>query len=85
LDISLSINGEKLQSSNTRELIFKVPRLISYISTMMPLVPGDIISTGTPAGVGMGRSPQRWLRPGDDVVIEIAGIGSLRNPVVAEP
>jgi 2-keto-4-pentenoate hydratase/2-oxohepta-3-ene-1,7-dioic acid hydratase in catechol pathway len=74
-----------LQSSNTRELIFKVPRLISYISTMMPLVPGDIISTGTPAGVGMGRSPQRWLRPGDEVVIEIAGIGSLRNPVLAEP
>jgi 2-keto-4-pentenoate hydratase/2-oxohepta-3-ene-1,7-dioic acid hydratase in catechol pathway len=74
-----------LQSSNTRELIFKVPRLISYISTMMPLVPGDIISTGTPAGVGMGRSPQRWLKPGDDVVINIAGIGSLRNPVVAEP
>ena len=85
LDISLSINKETLQSSNTRELIFKVPRLISYISTMMPLVPGDIISTGTPAGVGMGRSPQRWLRPGDEVVIEIAGIGSLRNPVVAEP
>jgi 2-keto-4-pentenoate hydratase/2-oxohepta-3-ene-1,7-dioic acid hydratase in catechol pathway len=85
LDISLSINGETLQTSNTRELIFKVPRLISYISTMMPLVPGDIISTGTPAGVGMGRSPQRWLRPGDDVVIEIAGIGSLRNPVIAEP
>jgi 2-keto-4-pentenoate hydratase/2-oxohepta-3-ene-1,7-dioic acid hydratase in catechol pathway len=85
LDISLSINGETLQKSNTRELIFKVPNLISYISTMMPLVPGDIISTGTPAGVGMARSPQRWLKPGDDVVIEIAGIGSLRNPVVAEP
>ena len=85
LDISLSINGETLQSSNTRELIFKVPRLISYISTMMPLVPGDIISTGTPAGVGMGRTPQRWLRPGDDVVVKISGIGSLRNPVLAEP
>jgi 2-keto-4-pentenoate hydratase/2-oxohepta-3-ene-1,7-dioic acid hydratase in catechol pathway len=84
LDISLSINGETLQSSNTRELIFKVPRLISYISSMMPLVPGDIISTGTPAGVGMARSPQRWLRPGDEVVIEIAGIGSLKNPVAAE-
>jgi 2-keto-4-pentenoate hydratase/2-oxohepta-3-ene-1,7-dioic acid hydratase in catechol pathway len=85
LDISLSINGEKLQNSNTRELIFKLPQLISYISTMMPLMPGDIISTGTPAGVGMGRSPQRWLRPGDDVVVEIAGIGTLRNPVEAEP
>jgi 2-keto-4-pentenoate hydratase/2-oxohepta-3-ene-1,7-dioic acid hydratase in catechol pathway len=85
LDISLSINGEKLQNSNTRELIFKLPQLIAYISKMMPLMPGDIISTGTPAGVGMGRNPQRWLRPGDDVVVEIAGIGSLRNPVEAEP
>jgi 2-keto-4-pentenoate hydratase/2-oxohepta-3-ene-1,7-dioic acid hydratase in catechol pathway len=85
LDISLSINGETLQKSNTRELIFKIPRLISYISTMMPLAPGDIISTGTPAGVGMGRTPQRWLRPGDDVLVEIAGIGGLRNPVLAEP
>ncbi len=77
--------GKPCRSSNTRELIFKLPKLISYISTMMPLVPGDIISTGTPAGVGMGRTPQRWLRPGDDVVIEISGIGSLRNPVLAEP
>jgi 2-keto-4-pentenoate hydratase/2-oxohepta-3-ene-1,7-dioic acid hydratase in catechol pathway len=85
LDISLSISGETLQKSNTRELIFKLPALISYISRMMPLVPGDIISTGTPAGVGMGRTPQRWLKPGDDVVVEIAGIGSLRNPVLAEP
>jgi 2-keto-4-pentenoate hydratase/2-oxohepta-3-ene-1,7-dioic acid hydratase in catechol pathway len=85
LDISLSINGETLQKSNTRELIFKLPKLISYISTMMPLVPGDIISTGTPAGVGMGRTPQRWLKPGDDVVVEVGGIGSLRNPVQAEP
>jgi 2-keto-4-pentenoate hydratase/2-oxohepta-3-ene-1,7-dioic acid hydratase in catechol pathway len=84
LDISLSINGETLQKSNTRELIFKLPRLISYISMMMPLVPGDVISTGTPAGVGMGRSPQRWLKPGDDVVVELAGVGSLRNPVIAE-
>jgi 2-keto-4-pentenoate hydratase/2-oxohepta-3-ene-1,7-dioic acid hydratase in catechol pathway len=85
LDIALSINGENLQKSNTRELIFKLPRLISYISTMMPLMPGDIISTGTPAGVGMGRTPQRWLKPGDDVVVEVTGIGSLRNPVLAEP
>jgi 2-keto-4-pentenoate hydratase/2-oxohepta-3-ene-1,7-dioic acid hydratase in catechol pathway len=85
LDISLAINGETLQKSNTRELIFKLPRLISYISTMMPLVPGDIISTGTPAGVGMGRTPQRWLRPGDEVVLNVSGIGTLKNPVVAEP
>jgi len=85
LDISLSINGETLQKSNTRELIFKLPKLLSYISTMMPLAPGDVISTGTPAGVGMGRTPKRWLKPGDDVVVEIAGIGSLHNPVLAEP
>jgi 2-keto-4-pentenoate hydratase/2-oxohepta-3-ene-1,7-dioic acid hydratase in catechol pathway len=85
LDISLTINGETLQKSNTRELIFKLPQLLSYISTMMPLMPGDIISTGTPAGVGIGRTPQRWLKPGDDVVVEIAGIGKLRNPVEAEP
>lgn len=85
LDISLSINGETLQKSNTRELIFKIPQLLSYISTMMPLVPGDVISTGTPAGVGLGRTPKRWLKPGDDVVVEIAGIGSLHNPVLAEP
>jgi 2-keto-4-pentenoate hydratase/2-oxohepta-3-ene-1,7-dioic acid hydratase in catechol pathway len=85
LDISMTINGEKLQNSNTRELIFKLPQLISYISKMMPLAPGDIISTGTPAGVGIGRTPKRWLKPGDDMTIEIAGIGKLRNPVQAEP
>lgn len=85
LDISLAINGETLQKSNTRELIFKLPKLISYISKMMPLAPGDVISTGTPAGVGMGRTPKRWLKPGDDIVVEISGIGTLRNPVVAEP
>lgn len=84
LDISLSINGEVLQSSNTRELIFRVPDLISYLSSVVTLETGDIISTGTPSGVGFARKPPRWLKPGDDVVIRIAGIGELRNPVVAE-
>jgi 2-keto-4-pentenoate hydratase/2-oxohepta-3-ene-1,7-dioic acid hydratase in catechol pathway len=84
LAIRLSIGGETLQDSNTRELIFKIPQLLAYISKMMPLSPGDIISTGTPAGVGMGRTPPRWLKPGDDVVVEIERIGSLRNPVAAE-
>ncbi|SPE18088.1 Fumarylacetoacetate hydrolase family protein [Candidatus Sulfotelmatomonas gaucii] len=84
LDISLSINGELLQSSNTRELIFKVPDLVEYISSITPLLPGDIVSTGTPAGVGMGRKPQRWLRPGDTVTVSLKGLGSLVNPVVAE-
>jgi 2-keto-4-pentenoate hydratase/2-oxohepta-3-ene-1,7-dioic acid hydratase in catechol pathway len=84
LNIRLSIGGETLQSSNTRELIFGVPDLIEYISRMVTLEPGDIISTGTPAGVGLGRNPQRWLRPGDEVIIEIEKIGTLRNPVIAE-
>src|SRR6185312_8914827 len=84
LDIRLSIGGETLQHSNTRELIFRVPELIEYLSKGMTLEPGDIISTGTPAGVGLGRDPQRWLRAGEEVVIEIDKIGTLRNPVVAD-
>jgi 2-keto-4-pentenoate hydratase/2-oxohepta-3-ene-1,7-dioic acid hydratase in catechol pathway len=85
LAISLSIAGEVLQNSNTRELIFKIPDLIEYISSVTPLLPGDVISTGTPAGVGMGRKPQRWLKPGDTVTVTVEGIGSLTNPVASEP
>ncbi|HJX00667.1 MAG TPA: fumarylacetoacetate hydrolase family protein [Terriglobales bacterium] len=84
LDIRLSIGGETLQHSNTRELIFGIPELIEYLSRMMTLEPGDIISTGTPAGVGLGRTPPRWLRPGEEILIEIEKIGILRNPVIAE-
>jgi len=84
LPIRLDINGEVLQNSNTRELIFKIPDLIEYISSITPLLPGDVVSTGTPAGVGMGRTPKRWLRPGDTVTIAIEGIGALTNPVAAE-
>jgi 2-keto-4-pentenoate hydratase/2-oxohepta-3-ene-1,7-dioic acid hydratase in catechol pathway len=84
LQISLTIGGEKLQNSNTSLLIFKIPALIEYISGIVPLQVGDVISTGTPAGVGMGRTPQRWLKPGEEMVIEIAGIGELRNKLVAE-
>jgi 2-keto-4-pentenoate hydratase/2-oxohepta-3-ene-1,7-dioic acid hydratase in catechol pathway len=83
LSIQLSIDGEVLQKSNTRELIFKAPELIAYISSITALEPGDIISTGTPAGVGLGRNPQRWLRPGETMTIEIEGLGQLTNPVVA--
>jgi len=83
LDIRLSIDGELLQHSNTRELIFKAPDLISYISSITELQPGDIISTGTPAGVGLGRNPQRWLRPGETMTAEIEHIGQLINPVAA--
>jgi 2-keto-4-pentenoate hydratase/2-oxohepta-3-ene-1,7-dioic acid hydratase in catechol pathway len=84
LAISLSIDGETLQSSNTRELVFKIPELVEYISSITPLLPGDIVSTGTPSGVGMGRTPQRWLKPGETVTVTIEGLGSLTNPVVAE-
>lgn len=84
LDISLTINGETLQNSNTRELIFKIPELIGYLSSVFTLEPGDIVSTGTPSGVGFARKPPRYLAAGDDVVVKVAGIGELRNPVVAE-
>jgi 2-keto-4-pentenoate hydratase/2-oxohepta-3-ene-1,7-dioic acid hydratase in catechol pathway len=84
LDISLTINGETLQSSNTRDLIFKVPTLIEHISSLTPLEAGDIISTGTPEGVGLGRTPQRWLKPNEEMIVTIEKLGSLRNPTVAE-
>lgn len=84
LEIRLTIDGEELQHSNTRHLIFRVPRLIEYISSITPLEPGDIISTGTPQGVGLGRRPQRWLRPGETVTVEIEGIGTLVNPIQDE-
>lgn len=84
LDIKMTISGKVLQSSNTRELIFKIPDLISYLSSVFTLEPGDIISTGTPAGVGLGHKPPRWLRAGDECVVSVQGIGELRNPVVAE-
>lgn len=84
LAISLSIDNETLQDSNTRELVFTIPDLVAYISSITPLLPGDIVSTGTPSGVGMGRTPQRWLRPGDMVAVHIEHLGSLANSVVAE-
>ncbi len=84
LGISLTIGGERLQDSNTSQMIYKIPALIEYLSGIVPLVVGDVISTGTPAGVGMGRTPQRWLKAGDEMIIAIEGIGELRNPVVAE-
>ncbi|HBY62350.1 MAG TPA: 5-oxopent-3-ene-1,2,5-tricarboxylate decarboxylase [Solibacterales bacterium] len=84
LDISLEIDGEVLQSSNTRELIFGVPQLVEYLSSVVTLEPGDVVSTGTPSGVGFARKPPRWLKPGDSVVVKVAGLGELRNPVVAE-
>jgi 2-keto-4-pentenoate hydratase/2-oxohepta-3-ene-1,7-dioic acid hydratase in catechol pathway len=84
LDITLEIGGEILQKSNTCELIFKLPELIEYISQVVTLEAGDIVATGTPAGVGFARNPRRWLQPGEEVIVRIQGIGELRNPVVAE-
>src|SRR3984957_6887781 len=84
LDISLSIGGQVLQHSNTRELIFKIPDLVAYLSSVFTLEPGDVVATGTPAGVGFTRKPPRYLRPGDEVVVRIEGLGELRNPVVGE-
>ena len=84
LSISLTIGGQVLQSSNTSELIFKIPELIEYLSSITPLLPGDIVSTGTPSGVGVGRTPRRWLQPGEIVTVTVEGLGSLTNPVAAE-
>jgi 2-keto-4-pentenoate hydratase/2-oxohepta-3-ene-1,7-dioic acid hydratase in catechol pathway len=84
LKIGLSIDGVVLQDSTTSELIFKIPDLIEYLSSITPLLPGDIVSTGTPSGVGMGRTPKRWLKAGESVTVRLEGLGSLTNPVVAE-
>ena len=84
LGISMTIGGERLQDANTSQMIYKIPALIEYLSSIVPLQVGDVISTGTPAGVGMGRTPQRWLKAGDEMVVAIDGIGELRNLVVGE-
>jgi len=83
LDLSLSVNGEMKQSSNTRYMLFPVTALIADISVGITLEPGDIIATGTPAGVGAGRNPQEWLWPGNVVQASVQNIGTLRHPVVA--
>jgi 2-keto-4-pentenoate hydratase/2-oxohepta-3-ene-1,7-dioic acid hydratase in catechol pathway len=84
LSVKMVINGETLQNGNTSQLIFNIPQLIAFLSSVFTLEPGDVVSTGTPAGVGAARKPPRWLQPGDDVVVQIQNIGELRNPVEAE-
>jgi len=79
LDLWLSLNGENVQESNTSNLIFGVPQLVSYLSRFMTLLPGDIISTGTPSGVGLGFKPPRFLKPGDVVEPGIEGLGASRQ------
>jgi 2-keto-4-pentenoate hydratase/2-oxohepta-3-ene-1,7-dioic acid hydratase in catechol pathway len=82
LEIELTVNGEVRQHSNTSDLIFKIPQLIEFISQDLTLKPGDIISTGTPSGVGAYMDPPVFLRPGDEIEIVVEGIGTLRNLVV---
>ncbi|MDY6946550.1 MAG: fumarylacetoacetate hydrolase family protein [Pseudomonadota bacterium] len=83
LDLSLTVDGQEKQSSNTRYMLFSVAALIADISVGITLEPGDIIATGTPAGVGAGRNPQEWLWPGNIVQATVEKIGTLRHPVVA--
>ena len=82
LDIRTLVSGEEMQHSNTRHLIFNIPYLIDYLSHIFALEPGDVITTGTPSGVGLFRTPPRFLKPGDTVRIEVQGVGVLENPVV---
>ena len=84
LAISLTLSGQTMQSSSTANLIFRIPRLIAHLSSVFTLEPGDIIATGTPAGVGFARKPPRWLKPGDEMIVRVEGLGELINPVVAE-
>lgn len=78
-----AIDGQQVQSSRTSELIYSVPELVAKLSASIPLLPGDVIFTGTPSGVGLGQSPQRWLQPGEELVSSIEGLGELRNRFVA--
>jgi len=81
----LTLNGETMQNGSTRTMVFGVAHLVSYLSQFMSLHPGDVISTGTPPGVGMGMKPPRYLRPGDVVELGIEGLGSQRQEAVADP
>lgn len=83
LRVSLDLNGETVQDSNTNDMIFTVRQIISHMSQFMELMPGDIIATGTPSGVGLGMKPQRFLKPGDVMEIEVEGLGRQRQEAVA--
>ncbi|MGJ7521363.1 fumarylacetoacetate hydrolase family protein [Variovorax sp. LT1P1] len=84
LKLEVRLNGETVQSSHTGHMIFSIPKLINYASTIFTLSPGDVIATGTPAGVGWSKKPPRFMKPGDLVEVEIEAVGLLRNPVVAQ-
>lgn len=84
LELSTHLNGECVQHSSASNMIFDVPEIIAQVSQFTRLSPGDVISTGTPDGVGMGRNPPRWMRPGDVVEVSVSGLGTLRNAIIAE-
>jgi 2,4-didehydro-3-deoxy-L-rhamnonate hydrolase len=83
LDLWLDLNGERLQTGNTKTMVFSVAKIISYTSRFMTLMPGDIITTGTPPGVGMGMKPQRFLKRGDQLTLGIAGLGEQNQQVIS--
>ena len=83
LNLWLKVNEQIMQSSNTSDLVFKIPFLVSYISQFMSLIPGDIISTGTPSGVGLGLKPPKYLKPGDVVELGVDGLGTAKQNVTA--
>lgn len=85
LELGCSINGEQVQKGRTSAMVFPVPALIARLSAVTPLLPGDVIFTGTPSGVGLGRSPQRFLSAGDELVSYITGIGEMRQRMVPNP
>ena len=82
LDLKTWVNGVEKQNGNSRFMLFSVRELIADISSVITLEPGDVIATGTPEGVGAGRTPQEWMWPGDIVEVEVEKIGRLRNPIV---
>jgi 2-keto-4-pentenoate hydratase/2-oxohepta-3-ene-1,7-dioic acid hydratase in catechol pathway len=82
IEISLTLNGEQMQSASTADLIHSIPSVVAYLSKLMTLEPGDLISTGTPAGVGSVREPRVWLKPGDEVVVESPQLGRLETRLV---
>jgi 2-keto-4-pentenoate hydratase/2-oxohepta-3-ene-1,7-dioic acid hydratase in catechol pathway len=85
LDLYLELNGKRMQTGNTKNMVFTVAQIVSYVSRFMTLEPGDIICTGTPPGVGLGRTPQRFLKKGDKLRLGIAGLGEQQQEVVALP
>lgn len=84
LVLSTTLNGERVQHSGLDQLIHSIPKIISYLSEIMLLQPGDVISTGTPEGLGVSRQPPLWMKPGDRISVQIEPIGILSNPVIAE-